>query len=84
LNNSPLNGLDALLATVQMPGGVPVAAMAVGRAGAWNAGVLAARILAAGDRQIAGRLRDYKARLSSDVRKKARDLKKKTIKKKKP
>lgn len=79
LNSTALNGLDALLATVQMPGGVPVAAMAIGRAGAWNAGVLAARILAAKDRKMGGLLRAYKRKLSSDVRKKAGALKKKTL-----
>jgi phosphoribosylaminoimidazole carboxylase PurE protein len=51
------DGLDALLATVQMPGGVPVATVAVGRAGARNAALLAAEILALGDEALAKRLR---------------------------
>lgn len=52
------DGLDALLSTVQMPGGVPVATVAVGKAGARNAAVLAAQILATGDGAITQRLRD--------------------------
>lgn len=52
----PLNGLDALLSTVQMPGGIPVAAMAIGKAGARNAGYLAAQILAAQDPALTRRL----------------------------
>jgi len=55
------DGLDALLATVQMPGGVPVATVAVGRAGARNAAVLAAEILALADAELAGRLRQARA-----------------------
>jgi phosphoribosylaminoimidazole carboxylase PurE protein len=55
------DGLDALLATVQMPAGVPVAAVAVGRAGARNAAVLAAQILAIGDAALAERLAQAKA-----------------------
>jgi phosphoribosylaminoimidazole carboxylase PurE protein len=67
IDSSPLQGLDALLATVQMPGGVPVAAMALGRVGARNAGVLAAQILAASDRALRARLHAYKARLAAGV-----------------
>ena len=55
--NSIAGGLDALLSTVQMPRGVPVATVAVGEAGAANAGILAAEILATGDDELAGRLR---------------------------
>ncbi|MBU8917051.1 5-(carboxyamino)imidazole ribonucleotide mutase [Bacillus sp. FJAT-29953] len=51
-----LNGLDSLLSIVQMPGGVPVATVAIGKAGAMNAGLLAAQILAATDVELAGRL----------------------------
>ena len=50
--NASLNGLDALLATVQMPGGIPVATVAIGKAGAKNAGYLAAQILAAGNSEL--------------------------------
>lgn len=57
LDASPLQGMDALLSTVQMPPGVPVATVAVGAAGAKNAGWLAAQILALGDPELAARLR---------------------------
>ena len=56
IDSGPLGGLDALLATVQMPGGIPVATVAVGKAGARNAGYLAAQMLAVGDAALACRL----------------------------
>ncbi len=56
-----MDGLDSLLSTVQMPGGVPVATVAVGKAGATNAGVLAARILALQDAAIADKLKQFAA-----------------------
>jgi len=62
IETSPLRGLDALLSTVQMPGGVPVAAMALGTAGAKNAGLMAVHILAAFDRELRGRLLEYRER----------------------
>lgn len=55
-----LNGLDSLLSIVQMPGGVPVATVAIGKAGATNAGLLAAEILAAFNEQLADRLKQYR------------------------
>jgi phosphoribosylaminoimidazole carboxylase PurE protein len=61
LDASPLGGLDALLATVQMPAGIPVATLAVGKAGAINAAVLAARILSLGDAALAARLDAFMA-----------------------
>ena len=67
IDSSPLKGWDALLATVQMPPGVPVATVSVGGAGAVNAGVLAAQILAVGDARIAGALVRYKSRLAEKV-----------------
>ena len=67
IDSSPLKGWDALLATVQMPPGVPVATVAVGSAGATNAGVLAAQILAVGDERLARALREYKASLAAKV-----------------
>jgi phosphoribosylaminoimidazole carboxylase PurE protein len=67
IDSSPLLGLDALLSTVQMPPGVPVATVAIGRAGATNAGVLAAQILALGDPELAKRLDAYKAKLADKV-----------------
>ncbi|MBI5569707.1 MAG: 5-(carboxyamino)imidazole ribonucleotide mutase [Desulfomonile tiedjei] len=60
MDSSPLKGLDALLSTVQMPGGVPVATMGLGSAGAKNAGLLAVHILAAFDPSLRAKLRDYR------------------------
>ncbi len=57
MDGGPLNGRDALLSTVQMPGGVPVACVAIGKAGAKNAGHLAAQILALADDGLAARVR---------------------------
>jgi len=57
----PLAGVDAALSTMQMPPGVPVACMAIGKAGATNAAIFAAQVLAVSDRKLAGRLRRYKA-----------------------
>jgi phosphoribosylaminoimidazole carboxylase PurE protein len=72
IDSSALNGLDALLSTVQMPPGVPVATVAIGKAGAVNAGVLAAQIIALGDANVAGRLIEYKKRLAEKVEEAAR------------
>src|SRR5512138_1712066 len=60
IDSSALKGLDALLSTVQMPPGVPVATVSIGKAGATNAAVLAAQILALADPALAGRLDQYK------------------------
>jgi phosphoribosylamine--glycine ligase len=75
IDSSALNGLDALLSTVQMPPGVPVATVSIGKAGATNAGVLAAQILGLGDQAIAGRLSQYKQRLADKVEEAARQMK---------
>ena len=64
LGGSPLGGADALLSTVQMPAGVPVATVAIGSAGAKNAGVLAAQILAISDPGLRSKLDELKARLA--------------------
>lgn len=56
--NASLDGLDALLSTVQMPGGIPVATVAIGKAGAKNAAYLAAQILATADEELAQKVRD--------------------------
>ena len=64
LGGSQLGGADALLSTVQMPAGVPVATVAIGSAGAKNAAVLAAQILALGDSALAARLDELKERLA--------------------
>ncbi|MBI4444678.1 MAG: 5-(carboxyamino)imidazole ribonucleotide mutase [Acidobacteria bacterium] len=71
LESSPLKGLDALLATVQMPAGVPVATVAIGKAGAKNAALLATRILGRSDAALADKLRAYKERLRQEVDKTA-------------
>lgn len=75
INSSPLQGFDALLSTVQMPGGIPVATMAVGEAGAKNAAVLAAQILALSDQKISNRLKDFKKEMEAEVNKKAEKIK---------
>jgi len=58
IDSGPLDGLDALLSTVQMPGGIPVATVAIGKAGAKNAGYLAAQILSLADAELVQRLVD--------------------------
>lgn len=67
IDSSPLLGLDALLAIVQMPPGVPVATVSIGKAGATNAAVLAAQMIALSDPAVATRLADYKAELAEKV-----------------
>jgi len=67
IDSSSLHGLDALLATVQMPRGVPVATVAIGQAGAANAGILAAQIVALGEPEVATRLQQYKVDLAAGV-----------------
>jgi phosphoribosylaminoimidazole carboxylase PurE protein len=74
IDSSSLKGLDALLATVQMPPGVPVATVAIGQAGAANAGILAAQIVALHDAEVAARLRQYKAELAVGVERAAAAL----------
>ena len=71
---SSLKGLDALLSVVQMPGGVPVATMAIGEAGAKNAGILAARILALSDDTLQRKLQSFKEAMASEVEEKDRAL----------
>ena len=67
VGTSALNGMDALLATVQMPPGVPVATVAIGRGGAENAAILAAQILSVGHRALRQRLEAFKAELAESV-----------------
>ena len=74
IDSSALNGLDALLSTVQMPPGVPVATVSIGKPGATNAGVLAAQILALSDPEIASRVERYKRGLAEKVEEAARKL----------
>ena len=67
IDSSALKGWDALLSTVQMPPGVPVATVSIGKPGATNAAVLAAQILAVGDKGIADRVVAYKKKLADKV-----------------
>ncbi len=74
IDSSALKGWDALLSTVQMPPGVPVATVSIGKPGATNAAVLAAQILALADAQLAARLVRYKTELAEKVEKAAAKL----------
>jgi phosphoribosylaminoimidazole carboxylase PurE protein len=74
IDSSPLQGIDALLATVQMPAGVPVATMAVGKAGAKNAGLLAVQILALHHPEMHKKLEEYKKEMARQVEKTAKEL----------
>jgi phosphoribosylamine--glycine ligase len=67
IDSSALKGMDALLSTVQMPPGVPVATVSIGKPGATNAGVLAAQILGVGDEAMAKKLQEYKRKLAEKV-----------------
>jgi 5-(carboxyamino)imidazole ribonucleotide mutase len=72
--STALNGLDSLLAMVQMPAGIPVATVAIGKAGATNAGILAAQIIALADPALAGKLERHKKKLADGVAEKSRKL----------
>ena len=74
IDASALKGLDALLATVQMPAGVPVATLAIGRAGARNAGIFVAQLLALANDELACKLDEFKDRMAAGVAVKARAL----------
>lgn len=74
IDSSSLQGLDALLATVQMPAGIPVATMAIGKAGASNAAIFAAQIIARKDPAIASKLDRFKEEMASGVEEKDRKL----------
>jgi 5-(carboxyamino)imidazole ribonucleotide mutase len=67
IQSSPLSGLDSLLSTVQMPGGIPVATFGIGKSGAKNAGLFAAAILARRDPALAKRLAEFRAQESAKV-----------------
>ena len=75
ISSTALNGLDSLLATVQMPAGIPVATVAVGQAGATNAGILAAQILGVASASIRKKLAAHKEQLAQGVEEKSRKLK---------
>jgi phosphoribosylaminoimidazole carboxylase PurE protein len=74
IDSSSLKGLDALLATVQMPAGIPVATMAIGKAGAANAGIFAAQIIARNDPKVAAKLIEFKKEMAAGVEDKDRKL----------
>ena len=74
IDATSLNGLDALLAMVQMPAGIPVATMAVGKAGARNAGLFAVQMMAADDTALAARLDDFRRKMAQGVEQKAARL----------
>lgn len=69
-----LNGVDALYSTVQMPAGIPVATMAIGKAGAKNAGLFAVQILALSDERLAKALLDYRREMDKELERKDADL----------
>lgn len=74
IGSSPLQGFDSLLSTAQMPGGVSVATMAIGKAGAKNAGILAVQILALSDAGLTKKLDQYKKDMAKAVEAKSRKL----------
>ncbi len=77
IDAGPLKGQDALLSTVQMPGGIPVACVAIGSAGAKNAGYLAAQMLALSDPALAKRLSDERRAGAADIAAKNEAVRKK-------
>ena len=74
MEGGALNGVDALYSTVQMPGGIPVAAMAIGKAGAKNAGIFAVQILAVGDAKLTAALVSYREQMADAVAERDRKL----------
>ncbi len=74
IDSSALKGMDSLLATVQMPPGIPVSTMAIGKSGAYNAGIFAAQILAVSDPVIADKLDAFKQEMADKVNKKAQSF----------
>ncbi len=75
IDATSLNGLDALLAMVQMPAGIPVATMAIGKSGARNAGIFAVQMLAIRDDSLNDKLVQFKAEMATEVEAKAEALK---------
>jgi len=76
---SALQGLDSLLSTIQMPAGIPVATVAIGKAGAVNAGILAAQMLALADPAIAEKLIEHKRALARSVERKSKKVRRPSI-----
>ena len=77
IDSSPLKGIDSLYSTVQMPPGIPVATMAVGKTGAKNAGIFAAQIIGLKDSTVSKALMAYREKMAADVEKKAKKIAKK-------
>ena len=77
IDSSPLRGVDALYSTVQMPPGIPVATMAVGKGGAKNAAIFAAQIIGLQDKKTAAALKAFKKKMAAEVVKKAKKVEKK-------
>ena len=75
INSTPLNGLDSLLSTAQMPGGIPVATVSIGKWGAKNAGLLAVQILALSNDKLASQLVKYRKQQAKAVEQKSKKLK---------
>jgi len=75
INSSSLDGLDSLLAMVQMPSGIPVATVTIGKAGAKNAAILAVQMLALSDEGLANKLKDYRKKMADAVEEKNKSLK---------
>ena len=80
IDASSLKGLDSLLATVQMPAGIPVATMAIGKAGAANAGIFAAQIVGRKDNAVAAKLEQFKKEMAAGVEERDRKLQSETSK----
>ena len=72
--STSLNGMDSLLSIVQMPAGIPVATVAIGKAGATNAGILAAQIIGLSNKTVAGKLGRLKVKLAQSVEEKSQKL----------
>lgn len=78
--STSLNGMDSLLSTVQMPAGIPVATVAIGKPGATNAGILAAQIIGVADAGVAKKLHGHKDKLAQGVAEKSKKLKEGSLK----
>lgn len=75
LDASALSGIDAFLSTLQMPAGIPVATMSIGKAGAWNAALLAVQMLALSDDELSKKLVDHKRKMAAKVEETDKKLK---------
>jgi phosphoribosylaminoimidazole carboxylase PurE protein len=75
IDSSPLLGIDSILSTLQMPSGIPVATMALGKGGAKNAAILAVQILAVSDKSLQNKLKAYKKKMANEVEVKDKKIK---------